>query len=490
MARRNSLRGLTGQVSRRAALKGLGAGIGAAALGSGCAAGPDRCEAGPAAPAVGPDFDASGAPTPRRLLAGIDTFVVVMMENRSFDHFFGALAFDPDYPARQAIDGLAGGETNADDDGTTMAMHWAAAPCAHHGPLHTWDAAHVAFAGGRNDGFLRANTGARWRQRDAMTYHDRSQIPLFYALADQYVVCDRWFASVLGPTWPNRFFLHAATSQGITTNDPITDGPATLWEKLGKGCWSAKAYTAGPAHWYHAAFRGRPLGGNEPMVSTRIETFFHDARTGNLPNFSLIDPDFWSSDLHPPHSLALGEALVGSIVRSMQESPQWGRSLLIITFDEYGGFFDHVPPPTTEDPRPAFRQLGFRVPSLVIGPSVRAGKVVSTPFEHVSIAATLATRFGIESLGPRMDAAEDLASCIDPARAGLRPGRVGRLPRIEIDRRRVEEVSFRFTSQPGIEAALRAGVIPQDRIDTRSHEERLRSLLRHAEELEVARVRG
>ncbi|MRG95390.1 alkaline phosphatase family protein [Polyangium spumosum] len=490
MARRNSSRGPSGQVSRRVALQGLGAGIGAAALGGGCAPGPDRCETGPASPDVVPDFDAHGAPTAKRLLAGIDTFVVLMLENRSFDHFFGALALDPDYPARDAVDGLLGDETNEDDEGNVIAMHRPEVACEHHGPLHSWDAAHQAFAEGKNDGFVRANIGSALRQSDAMTYHDRSQIPLFYALADQYVVCDRWFSSVLGPTWPNRFFLHAATSNGLTTNDPITDGPATLWEKLGKGCWSAKAYTAGPALWYHAGFRGRPLGGNEPMVSARIEAFFQEARAGNLPNFCLIDPDFWSSDLHPPHSLALGEALLGSIVRSMQESPQWGRSLLLVTFDEYGGFYDHVPPPTTVDPRPAFRQLGFRVPSLVIGPSVRRGEVVSTVLEHVSIASTLATRFGIESLGPRMDATADLSSCIDPARVGFPPGPMGKLPRIELDRRRVEAVSFRFTSQPGIDAAIRAGAIGLDRIDTRSHEERLGSLLRHAEELEVARVHG
>ncbi len=490
--RRDSSRGLSdpGQVSRRTALKQLGVGIGAAALGSGCLPGPNHCESGSAAPPVGPGFDETGAMTARRLLAGIDTIVVVMMENRSFDHFFGALALDPDYPARGVIDGLRGTEANEGDDGTSIVMQRAEKPCEHHGPLHTWDAAHAAFAEGRNDGFVRANAPSETRMRDAMTFHDRSQLPLFYALADQYVVCDRWFSSVLGPTWPNRFFLHAATSEGLTTNDSITDGPATIWEKLGKGCWSSKAYTAGPAHWYHAAFRGRPLGGNEPMAATRIETFFQDARAGSLPNFSLVDPDFWSSDLHPPHSLALGEALLGSVVRSMQESPQWGRSLLVVTFDEYGGFFDHVVPPTTKDPRPAFRQLGFRVPTLVVGPSVRRGAVVSTVFEHVSIAATLRTRFGIDSLGARMDAAADLSSCIDPERVGVPPGPMGKLPRLEIDRRHVERVSFRFTSQPGIDAALRAGTIPLPLIDTRSHEERLFSLLRHAEELEVARVFG
>lgn len=486
--RRGAMHGRSDRISRRAALGRIGLGLGAAALGGGCAPGRDHCEAGPSAPAAGPDLDASGAPTPQRLLAGIDTFVVLMMENRSFDHFFGALALDPDYPSRHVVDGITGEEANEDEDGNPIIMH-RTDNVDHHGPLHTWVAAHAAFADGKNDGFVRINEVENVR-RDAMTFHDRSQLPLSYALADQFTVCDRWFSSVLGPTWPNRFYLHAATSGGLTTNDPLTDGPPTIWEQLGKGCWSSKAYAAGPAHWYHAAFRGMPLLGNDPMIATRIETFFREAREGNLPNFCLIDPDFWSSDLHPPHSLALGEALIASVVRAMQESPQWKRSLLVITFDEYGGFFDHVPPPPVVDPRPEFRRLGFRVPSIVIGPTVRRGQVVSTTFEHVSIAATLRTRFGIESLGPRMDAAADLSSCIDPALVGVPSGPMGKLPRLELDHRRVREASFRFTSQPGIEAAMRAGAIPAALIDSRSHEERLGSLLRHVQELDVARVIG
>lgn len=473
------------RVTRRTALK-LGLGLGATAIGSGCVP-PDRCEVGPEAPPVGPDFDERGAPTARRLLSGIDTIVVVMMENRSFDHLFGALALDPDYPARGVVDGLTGEEANPDEDGTPVFMK-RTPNVDNHGPAHDWEGSHKAHAGGRNDGFVRANSGGS--KQDAMSFHDRSQLPLLYALADQYTVCDRWFSSVMGPTWPNRFFLHAATSEGRTGNDPVVDGPATIWERLGKKCWSSKCYAAGLAHWYYAAFRGRTIAGNEPMSAAFIEDFFRDAREGNLPTFSVIDPDFWSSDMHPPHSLPLAEALLGAVVRSMQESPQWKRSLLIITFDEHGGFFDHVPPPTTTDPRPDFRQLGFRVPALVIGPTVRRGQVVSSTFEHVSIAATLRARFGIESLGARMDAAADLSACIDPELVGLPAGPLARLPELTLDRRRVEEVSFLFTSQPGLDEAVRGGHVPSRLIDTRAPEDRLRSLLRHVQDFEVARVKG
>ena len=149
--------------------------------------------------------------------------------------------------------------------------------------------------------------------------------------------------------------------------------------------------------WYSAAFPTRLLSGESAMVPGTIEDFFADARSGNLPNFALIDPDFKVNDAYPMRSLALCEAFVASLVKAMAESPQWKRSLLLVMFDEHGGYYDHVPPPRTVDLRPDFRQLGFRVPALAIGPTVREGAVVSTPLEHVSVAATLRARFGIET---------------------------------------------------------------------------------------------
>ena len=110
----------------------------------------------------------------------------------------------------------------------------------------------------------------------------------------------------------------------------------------------------------------------------------------------------------------MAEAFLSNIHRALAASVHRPRALLVIVFDEHGGYYDHVPPPTVPDPNPDFRQIGFRVPAVVVGPQVRAGAVVSTPYDHVSILATLATRFGIASLGPRMDAAADLSACLDP----------------------------------------------------------------------------
>ncbi|HEX7601432.1 MAG TPA: alkaline phosphatase family protein, partial [Polyangiaceae bacterium] len=467
-------------MSRRAALQHIGLGIGAAAFGASCVPGPDHCAGGPD---PSPDANTAG----RKLLAGIDTFVVVMMENRSFDHFLGGLSLDPNYPARDIVDGLHGQESNDDVNGVPVLVH-PTPGVLNGGPVHDWDSARRTFDLGRNDGFVRVNEGPT--QADTMTYHERSRLPLHYALADEYAVCDRWFASVMGPTWPNRFYLHAATSEGRRGNTPILDvGPATIWENMEKRCLTCKGYAAGLIPWYLTAFPGKALSGSDPMIHARIENFFDDARSGNLPNFSLIDPDFFSNDMHPPHDLALGEAFLGSIVRAMQQSPQWGRSLLVITYDEHGGFFDHVAPPTTSDVRAEFRQLGFRVPALVIGPTVRRGAVVSTTFEHVSIAATLGARFGMESLGPRMDAAHDLSSCIDPALVGAAPQRSRKLPVASFDLRGGVPFNLHWSSQPEMELAVLLGRVPAGALDPRSSEERFRSWLRRAQELEAATVR-
>ena len=156
-----------------------------------------------------------------------------------------------------------------------------------------------------------------------------------------------------------------------------------------------------------------------------------------------------------------------------------------MNFDEHGGFFDHVAPPLTKDPNPAFRQLGFRVPAIVAGPLVRRGAVVSTSFEHVSIAATLKTRFGIASLGPRMDAANDLSSVLDPnAVAGPAP----KLPTVDVSESQTLRAPLRATSQPETHALAETCGVPEGHCDPRSGEDRVKAWLRHAHALESIRV--
>jgi phospholipase C len=238
------------------------------------------------------------------------------------------------------------------------------------------------------------------------------------------------------------------------------------------------------------AFPTRLFSGESALVPGTIEDFFRDARSGNLPNLAVIDPDFAINDGYPTHLPAVCEAFVGSIVRALAESPQWNRSLLLILFDEHGGYYDHVIPPSTIDLRPDFRQLGFRIPALAIGPTVRPGAVVSTPLEHVSLAATLRQRFGIETLSPRMDITAGISDCIDLALIDAPSPPPRNIHPVEMSSSGLAALVAQATSQPEMEAALRSGRLPSGLVDPRSDHERLASWLRHAQELEAVKVRG
>ncbi|MCS6915976.1 MAG: alkaline phosphatase family protein [Myxococcales bacterium] len=475
-----------GGITRRTALQQMSLGLGALALG--CGLPPSASDApGPGGPEPsGPEPRDEPEPTlsPRELLASIDTLVVVMMENRSFDHYLGMLRHDRAYPAAARVDGLRGDETNPDPSGQPVRIFRLDTFRAKD-PPHGWDACHAQWNEGRNDGFVRAHAGPH--QAEVMGYYERSQIPLYYALCDRYTVCDRWFCSVLGPTWPNRFYLHATTAEGKKNNSPFwVGGPPTVWERLRERGLRGKNYAASVA-FYLGGFVGKTLAGNSPVAP--LEEFFRDARQGTLPPLAMIDPDYTSNDDHPDHDIRLGQAFVATIVQALAHSPQWSRSLLVIIYDEHGGFYDHVPPPRTVDPRPEFQQLGFRVPALVVGPTVRSGFVNSTQLEHCSVAATLRTRFDIRSLGPRMDATADLSSCIDPRRVGRPAPPPTDLPRPEVDTRLLAEPGQGRSSQPELQQMLREGLIPPHLVDGRPTRERTLAWLQMGERLGAVRLR-
>ncbi|HSJ99787.1 MAG TPA: alkaline phosphatase family protein [Kofleriaceae bacterium] len=395
-------------LTRRRVLAGLGAGAAAGLIGCGgdpSDAGPDG---GPDPSPDGPGVNACTATspmTPAELLAHVESIVVLCMENRSFDHYLGALRLAE---GRMDVDGLAGGESNPNRAGTPVAVH----PLDDYtpeDPPHSWDACHAQWNNGANDGFVREHAGAS--EADVMGYHVRSQLPVTYALADAGVVCNRWFSACLGPTWPNRFYLHGATSKGRQSNAPVL-GFTSIWSRLAdKGVDGCTNYYSDVA-W--------ATGGYGKLVGLAgIERFFEDAGAGNLPPFSIIDPQFFgggANDDHPDHDIRMGQALIGSVAAALAQSPQWKRTLFVLTYDEHGGFYDHVPPPETLDGDAAFRRLGFRVPSIVLGPTVRRGCAVDDVFEHSSVVATATRRFGLEPLNARADAVNDVSPCIDPRR--------------------------------------------------------------------------
>ncbi len=371
----------------------------------------------------GATCDESTRLSPAELLAPIDTIVVLMMENRSFDHYLGSL----ELVEGRTVDGLTGNESNPDPSGNAVRV-FNLLDFTPSDPPHSWEACHAQFNGGKNDGFVTEHAGAS--QNEVMGYHLRSQIPITYALADAGAICDHWFASVMGPTWPNRCYLHGGTSNGVTTNTPVF-GFDSVFARLDQAGISNKNY------FHDVAWA---LGGYAKILgNAAISEFFDDAANGTLPHFSIIDPQYFgagANDDHPDHDIQLGQALISSIYSALANSPQWKKLLFIITYDEHGGFFDHVVPPTVVDERAQFEQLGFRVPSLVLGPYARRGCAVATRFEHVSVIKTLMTKFGIPSLNPRVEAANDLSPCIQPSFLSS-PQPPIKLPQLTIHRARL-----------------------------------------------------
>jgi phospholipase C len=426
----------------------------------------------------------AGELSPEELLAQVDTIVVVMMENRSLDHYFGSATFRE----RLAVNGLTGRETNPRIDGTPVPV-FAMTNLQPADPPHGWDACHLQWNMGANDGFvIEHELEHPASYAEVMGYHVRSQLPILYALADEYVLCDNWYASVMGPTWPNRFFLHAATSGGTMSNTP-TPGLTMIWDQLADaGVSHANYFSDLPWIW-------GGLANPAPGFTSSIDQFFAAAQDGTLPAFSIVDPNYGilpggegGNDDHPSHDITLGQVFLASVYQALADSPQWSRCLLIITYDEHGGFFDHVSPPTTTDERLEFQQLGFRVPSLVIGPYVRRGCIDSTQLEHVSVIATATKRFGLTPLNERVTVTNDVSSAIHPAYIDD-PRPPAPIPQLSIS---VSEVlSKRGTGQEELAAMVASGEIrlPADRRHPNASREVALRMLDHASRLGVVKLR-
>ena len=346
---------------------------------------------------------------------GITTYVYMMMENRSYDHFFGARSMIEGKPG----DGPNPAATNPDVNGTPVGL-WTPdnTQLCDLDPPHGWESSRVQWNNGANDGFVTIHQMEHQSSTaiEPMQYLVRKDVPVSWALADQYATADRWFCAVMGPTWPNRFYWHAATSQGLMADTPPSTGLLTdpsIYHRL-----NAKGIDW--AYYY----------GSIPVVSLykdvdpdhthirRFSDFLGDAAAGKLPPVVYIDPAFGMNDDHPPGHPINGQELISTVYTALARSPQWKNCMMVVTYDEHGGFYDHVSPPKTVDALAAqgFDQLGFRVPTLVAGPYVKQGYVSSKVYEHCSALRHLELAFDLEPLNQRTMAANDLSDFIDMER--------------------------------------------------------------------------
>ena len=401
---------------------------------------------------------------------GITTYVYLMMENRSYDHDLGARSLVEGLPG----DGLETAKPNPDLDGKPIAPF--AAPIDHNeaaasvcdiDPPHGWDASHAAFNNGLMDGFVKEHQtdhAGLITAVEPMKYMTRDNLPVTWALADAYTSCDRWFCSVMGPTLPNRAYWHTATSFGINNNNEVIEKFSavpvpTIYNRLDDkgvdwayyyGSLAVVSLLANPGPYQLDLGPDDGTGRIRRFGDAKLGNgqFFKDCAAGKLPSVVYIDPAFGTNDDHPPVHPILGQELIAAVYTALAKSPQWKNILLVVTYDEHGGYYDHVPPPVTTDDTLAkfgvdgFQQMGFRVPTMVIGPYVKQGHVSSVVFDHTSALKHLQNAFGLESLNVRMDAANDLTDCLDLERLekGL-PAAPAQIPAINSDEWPINDAS-------------------------------------------------
>lgn len=339
--------------------------------------------------------------------APIDHIVVLMMENRSFDHYLGWLGRDESYLERGrrqygsgfAIDAQPN-QTYLDTQGnpiSTFSMNGGATPvgyrgCGYSDPGHGWNAGRAE----RDGGFLSAGSG---NDLLALGYMEADDLPFHSRMARRFTTFDRYHASVLGPTQPNRRYLHSAQSGGYKNNYiPIAEGGHqwdTIWDRLRGANVDVRSYSPdlpSLALW----------GGRMAPILSPIDRYFEDCATGNLPSVTFLDPPYlpwWQADDHPLCDPASGQRFLRDTFRAFTESSHWDNGLFVLTYDEWGGFFDHVAPPVFPDLHASnldsenFGQAGFRVPTILASPYARPGYVDHRTYDHSSILRFIEWRF-------------------------------------------------------------------------------------------------
>ncbi|KAF8018822.1 hypothetical protein BT93_H3658 [Corymbia citriodora subsp. variegata] len=360
----------------------------------------------------------------------IKTLVVIVMENRSFDHVLGWLK-----STRPEIDGLTGQESNllnVSDPSSPSVGVTDDAVFVDWDPGHSFQAIREQIFGSNDssadpnmNGFVQQAEGMEeGKSRTVMSGFKPRLLPVYTELANEFAVFDRWFASVPASTQPNRFYVHSATSHGATSNvrkDLIHGFPQkTIFDSLEESGLSFGIYYQNiPATMFFSSLRKLKHITKFHSYSLKFKL---DAKLGKLPNYVVVEQRYFdvnifpANDDHPSHDVAIGQKFVKEVYETLRASPQWKEMALLITYDEHGGFYDHVPTPVDHVPNPDgivgpdpfyfhFDRLGVRVPTILVSPWIDKGTVIHAPqgptphsqFEHSSIPATVKKLFNLKS---------------------------------------------------------------------------------------------
>jgi phospholipase C len=357
--------------------------------------------------------------------AGFEHIIVVMMENRSFDHFLGWMP---------GANGKQSGLTYLDSKGGSHPTHSLAPDyqgCGFLDPGHSYQDGRVQYNSGGADGWLldgsdESDTNAK-QANDiyAIGYYGAADLPFLSAAGAAFTVCDNYFAGILSATYPNRFYMHAAQTDRLS-NTSTTSSLPTIWSRLEEKGLSRRYY-----------FSDLPFlalwGTRYADITKPFSQFISDAAGGTLPNVAFIDPRFGgedqgaSNDDHPHADIRTGEAFLNQIYDAIRSSPNWSKTVLVINYDEWGGFYDHVPPPLAPIPTASAAagdtdgRLGFRVPCLVISPYARRNFIAHGQYDHTSILKMIEWRFGLPPLTVRDETANNLAEVLDFSAPGSTP---------------------------------------------------------------------
>jgi phospholipase C len=331
--------------------------------------------------------------------SGIEHVVVLMMENRSFDHMLGWLP------------GARGDQTRRylAPDGTRHDT-WHLDTFTGDGfndPNHSYTGGRQEFRDGHCDGWLRTTNNDVY----SIGYYTADDLPFYGRAAPHWTVCDKFFASTMGPTYPNRFYMHAAQTDRRSNTFAVSTLP-TIWDSLTAAGLNGR--------YYYSDFPFTALwGGALASVSEPYANFLTACGNGSLPEVSFVDPRFITSangpqcDDHPHADIRRGQYFLNQMYEAVTNSPNWDNTVFVITYDEWGGFFDHVAPKVAPDVDPLNGLRGFRIPTLVISPRARRNHIARRTYDHTSILKMIEWRWNLPALTVRDAAARNLAEALD-----------------------------------------------------------------------------
>ena len=419
----------SGQPGRRIARRG----VLKAGLVAGAVAGTGAWRAAPAKDR--PRRQPGSLPYPE-LPAGTDTIpqiehvVVLMMENHSYDNRLGIL-FRPGADGfRIGRDGLPAAANPYPNGQIQHAFRMPTTCQLPSRPSQEWTASHNAYDNVRMDGFVRTPIDPLTTEivgGVAMGYWQKEDQPFYYSVYRQFPIADRYFCSVLGQTYPNRRYLLAATSIGQIddTTPAVTDYPAngTIFDELDAHAISWKDYfsTTPSAELFPPLYLK-----NAGTKIVPIADFFTDAAAGTLPGYSLVEPDYGHQSEENPQNIAVGEEFAASVINAVINGPAWDRTALLLTYDEHGGYYDHVPPPPAIPPDSigptlvpgengfdGFARYGFRVPFALVSPWARRHFISHEVYDHTSILKLVETKWNLPALTYRDANAAPMLDMLD-----------------------------------------------------------------------------